>query len=536
MRIYFAIQLIYHRFENSINARAHLMKVDVDLKKKNQESSSLRAESELSKTEASGKETVLSQLTEKSKAEALRKYQLIRPFLQKEKSLITISKESQLSLRTAKDWVKRYRQHGLGGLARKSRRDSGVRRSCSQKTQQLIEGLHLQKSHLSGASIYREIRKYAKIHPLKYPSYRTICNIISQLPHDLTTLAHQGSKQYKEQFDLLYIREANTSNELWQADHMLLDILLIHEGEKTGVRPWLTVIEDDYSRAVAGYELSFMSPSAIKTALCLRQAIWRKKESTWSVCGIPSMLYTDHGSDFTSKHIEQVCIDLKIQLIFSQVGVPRGRGKIERFFRTLNQMLLSELEGYTESKNPIPTFTLAELDNLIRAFIIDYNQRQHQSTKEPPKHKWEKSGFLPHLPSSLEHLDLLLLTLAKPRKIKRDGIHFQGLRYLDSVLADYVGESVIIRYDPSDLTSIRVFYKNKYLCQPICHDLDLQAVSLKEIQAARNTRRKNLQLEINQRISLVDAILGSKKRQSSSEKLPLKISEKPKLKLYSSDE
>jgi hypothetical protein len=34
----------------------------------------------------------------------------------------------------------------------------------------------------------------------------------------------------------------------------------------------------------------------------------------------------------------------------------------------------------------------------------------------------------------------------------------------------------------------------------------------------------------------VDAILGSKKRQSSPEKLPLKISEKSKLKLYSSDE
>ena len=104
---------------------------------------------------------------------------------------------------------------------------------------------------------------------------------------------------------------------------------------------------DDYSRAIAGYELSFLSPSAIKTSLCLYHAIWRKKEPQWSICGIPSVLYTDHGSDFTSQHIEQVCVDLKIQLIFSQIGEPRGRGRIERFFRTLNQMLISELEGYT---------------------------------------------------------------------------------------------------------------------------------------------------------------------------------------------
>jgi len=57
----------------------------------------------------------------------------------------------------------------------------------------------------------------------------------------------------------------------------------------------------------------------------------------------------------------------------------------------------------------------------------------------------------------LDRLDLLLLTVAKPRKVHPDGIRFQGLRYLDPVLAAYAGESVIIRYDPRDLAEIRVF-------------------------------------------------------------------------------
>ena len=39
------------------------------------------------------------------------------------------------------------------------------------------------------------------------------------------------------------------------------------------------------------------------------------------------------------------------------------------------------------------------------------------------------------MPDSLEQLDLLLLTVAKPRKIHPDGIRFQGLRYLDPLLA-----------------------------------------------------------------------------------------------------
>ena len=63
------------------------------------------------------------------------------------------------------------------------------------------------------------------------------------------------------------------------------------------------------------------------------------------MCGIPGILYTDHGSDFTSQHLEQVCTDLKIQAMFSQVGQPRGRGRIGHFFNTVNQLLLARLPG-----------------------------------------------------------------------------------------------------------------------------------------------------------------------------------------------
>lgn len=77
----------------------------------------------------------------------------------------------------------------------------------------------------------------------------------------------------------------------------------------------------------------------------LYQAIWRKENYEWPICGIPEKFYTDHGSDFTSKHLEQVAIDLKMELVFSAIGVPRGRGKVERFFQTVNQLLLEKLPG-----------------------------------------------------------------------------------------------------------------------------------------------------------------------------------------------
>jgi Mu transposase, C-terminal len=76
----------------------------------------------------------------------------------------------------------------------------------------------------------------------------------------------------------------------------------------------------------------------------------------------------------------------------------------------------------------------------------------------PPQTRWESDGFLPRLPDSLEQLDLLLLTVAKPRRVHQDGIHFQGFRHIDLTLAAYVGEDVTIRYDPRDMAEVRVYF------------------------------------------------------------------------------
>ena len=61
----------------------------------------------------------------------------------------------------------------------------------------------------------------------------------------------------------------------------------------------------------------------------------------------------------------------------------------------------------------------------------------------------------------LEHLDLLLLTVAKMRKVQPDGVRFQGMRYIDPTLAAYVGESVVLRYDPRDMAEVRLFHQGQ---------------------------------------------------------------------------
>jgi len=206
------------------------------------------------------------------------------------------------------------------------------------------------------------------------------------------------------------------------------------------------------------------------------------------VCGIPQVLYTDHGSDFTSQHIEQVSADLKMRLVFSAVGRPRGRGKIERFFNSVSQVLLSRLPGYAKSESGRRAIlSLTDLSREIENYLInEYFVTPHRTTGQAPQARWEAGGFLPQMPESLEKLDLLLLTVPKTRFVRPDGIHFMGMRYIDPTLAAYVGEEVLLRYDPRDVAEIRVFYRDTFLCRAVCQELAGETVPLREIVRARD--------------------------------------------------
>jgi len=120
--------------------------------------------------------------------------------------------------------------------------------------------------------------------------------------------------------------------------------------------------------------------------------------------------------------------------------------------------------------------------------------------------RWAAGGWLPRMPDSLEALDLLLLTVATPRKVQRDGIRCHGLRYFSLTLAAFVGEEVTVRYDPRDLAEIRVFHHGGFLCRAVSPDIAAVSISFKDLQAARNQRRRELRQQLVSRRSLVDIL------------------------------
>ncbi|WP_286738049.1 Mu transposase C-terminal domain-containing protein [Kocuria sp. UBA1838] len=400
------------------------------------------------------------------------RWRILRLHVEDGIALTALARETGIGLRTLERWHARYRIDGYAGLSTGQRSDAGTHHLPAELVR-LIEGLALSKPRPAIATLHRRVTRICGTRGWPVPSYGVVRSIVAALDPGMVTLALEGAGSYRDKYELVLRRQAEHPNAMWQSDHTLLDILVVGTDGKPA-RPWLTAIIDDCSRAM---------------------------------CGLPDVLYVDHGSDFISHHLTRTTVDLHIRLIHSTVARPQGRGKIERFFGTVNTELLADLPGYITEDHlaPTPKLSLAELDSALEGFVATYNDRSHSELDTSPRSAWIAEGWLPRMPESLEDLDGLLLTVAQSRVVQRDGIRFQGLRYVSPTLAGYVGRPVVIRYDPRDITEIRVFDHDEFLCKAVNQEHQAQKIGLKEIQAARNARRRALRQGINERIAVVAA-------------------------------
>ncbi|KQS66657.1 Mu transposase C-terminal domain-containing protein [Modestobacter sp. Leaf380] len=461
--------------------------------------------------------------------DAGQRWQVLRLHVEDRIPLTTLSRDCGIGERTLQRWHARYRAGGYAALGDRHRADRGRRRTDPELVQ-LVERVALTRPRPTAATIHRAVLEHCAATGTPAPSYSTVRSVIAGLDPGMVTLALEGPASYRNRHELALRRRADRPNALWQADHTMLDI---HVRDQRGdpVRPWLTIVLDDHSRAVCGYLLATGAPSAANTALALRQAIWPKTEPDWPQCGVPNALYTDHGSDFTSHRIGDTLAALHVRVIHSAVGRPQGRGKIERFFGTVNTELLARLPGHIAPRRPpAPTLTLTELDAALTTWLRTYNARPHRELRQPPNTAWAADGWLPSLPDTLEELDGLLMTVPTSRVVQRDGIHFQGLRYTATTLAPYVGAAVTIRYDPRDITEVRVFHQDAFLCTAIDVEHSRQTISLRDIQAARTAHRRRLREQIRERVTV--APLGADRSPGGEEPAASRPGPRPKLRTY----
>ena len=199
-----------------------------------------------------------------------------------------LATQSGVAPRTLTRWASKFRTDStLGGLQRRERADHG-RRRIPDELVDAIEALTLRRPEPTAAFIHRRVSDIAHDRGLPAPSYSSVRTFIVGIDPGLRTLAQHGDAAYRDRFELVFRRTASKPNEQWQADHTLLDVAILDK-LGTAARPWLTIVLDDYSRAIAGYTLFLGAPTAEQTALALHQAVNRKTNPAWPISGLPDI-------------------------------------------------------------------------------------------------------------------------------------------------------------------------------------------------------------------------------------------------------
>ncbi|NIP32536.1 DDE-type integrase/transposase/recombinase, partial [Candidatus Saccharibacteria bacterium] len=209
---------------------------------------------------------------------------------------------------------------------------------------------------------------------------------------------------------------------------------------------YLVATLDDFSRLIPHAEFYWHEklPHLENT---LQKAILKR--------GIPEILYVDNGQIFSAHQINLICAELGIRKINSKPYHPEGRGKIERFFRTVRDQFLSEL-----SHDKVEH--LHQLNNKFWAWLEQqYHQQIHSSNKEAPVNRWRKNvtAFL----KKIDEKQLQNIFLWREnRKVNKLGlVSLFGLKF---EVASYLhGKNVEIRYNHFNTSEILIYLDGRFI-------------------------------------------------------------------------
>jgi putative transposase len=209
-----------------------------------------------------------------------------------------------ISLRSLQRLVKAWRDDGIRGLSGQPRRDRGAPR-ISEDWQGFILKTYRDGNRGSRQMSPLQVAVRIKVRAQEmgienYPSHMTVYRLLNPL----IKKAQKSSRAivWKGSRLTLKTREGSEiavewSNQVWQVDHTLADVLVIDQTGTLLGRPWLTIVVDTYSRCIMGMHLGFDPPSAQLVCLALRHGILPKQypvtyklQQDWGTYGLPQIL------------------------------------------------------------------------------------------------------------------------------------------------------------------------------------------------------------------------------------------------------
>jgi len=270
-----------------------------------------------------------------------------------------------ISRKTGYKWLERYLEDGVSGLIDRNRRPQHIPNRIPKKLEDYVVELKREYEYWGPRKIHRLASKeYPEI---KSVSISTISRVFAR--HGLVT-----PREEPVVYPAVGRFERENPNELWQMD---LKVAVSRNG---GPKVWVAGLLDDHSRYALGlWFLNDLSDESILNC-------WIEAARHY---GLPSQTLTDHGAQFgmddcATSAFRTYLWACKVQHIQGRVGHPQTQGKIERFWRTFNCELRSQLENSSPES----------WASLMERWRGQYNTiRPHESLDDsPPSSRYRPSS------------------------------------------------------------------------------------------------------------------------------------------------
>jgi transposase InsO family protein len=297
---------------------------------------------------------------------------------------------------------------------------------------QLIERLKRENPHRNGTALLRELALISDdgVAPISESSlYRFLKK------RGLTTrqlLTKTGYKKF----------EAEYANQIWQSDLMYGPYVERESGGKR--QSFLCAILDDASRLIPHGQ--FYGDQGLESLLdCLRQAIAAR--------GVPVRLYVDNGKIFRSRQLERIGASIGILIVHTPPYQPEGRGKIERFFRTVREQFLASIDRQQVR-------TLQDLNSRFQVWLDStYHRQPHGALDTTPLARWQRDiEHIRQLPPSTDLRRLFFYRV--DRLVRRDSTFLLHRRFYEAP-PHLAGRRIEVRFDPLDPIEMEIHFEGQ---------------------------------------------------------------------------
>lgn len=264
--------------------------------------------------------SVLGPLVSRERLERGELQQLIGELSQREYA-IPGTRRRHLGAKTIQAWYYAWRSLGLDGLVPKPRADRGA----SKIAPALQEAILAAKR----ANPRRSVRQIVR---LLEAAGTVPANTLSRSAAHRLLQQHGLSRSPAHEPEERRSFAAEFACSIWYGD-VMHGPRVPHKGQPR--KTYLVSLIDDASRLVA-HSAFCLGETALDIEGVLKQALLRR--------GVPLKLIVDNGAAYRAHTLQGICARLGIQLIFCRPYAPEGKGKLERWHRTMRDQFLAELD------------------------------------------------------------------------------------------------------------------------------------------------------------------------------------------------